>query len=153
MSTSSRIGVVNDDQTITSIYCHFDGYPEGVGATLLEHWTDPAKVRALIALGDISVLREEVGEKHDFDWQLPYFSINAGAKERAALDADPRSKWTMAYGRDRGEKGTRAKKSANLSAFRSLGDNSNAEYTYLFIDGQWNCWDGRHHRIELKVEA
>lgn len=34
MSTRSRIGMINPYGSVSSIYCHFDGYPEGVGKTL-----------------------------------------------------------------------------------------------------------------------
>lgn len=57
MSTRSRIGVLEADGTVTSIYCHFDGYLRGVGATLLESYSDGRKVRALMRRGCISVLR------------------------------------------------------------------------------------------------
>ena len=33
------------------IYCHFDGYPEGVGATLVESYISREKINNLIALG------------------------------------------------------------------------------------------------------
>jgi hypothetical protein len=56
MSTRSRIGIVNEDRSISSIYCHHDGYLSGVGATLARHYQDIGKLRALIALGDISSL-------------------------------------------------------------------------------------------------
>ena len=36
MSTRSYIGKKHNDDTFTAIYCHFDGYPEGVGQTLVD---------------------------------------------------------------------------------------------------------------------
>lgn len=56
MSTRSRIAIENQDETIISIYCHFDGYINGVGKLLKEYYTTQAKVEALIELGDISAL-------------------------------------------------------------------------------------------------
>lgn len=56
MSTRSRIGLLRPDGTIASIYCHFDGYLEGVGKTLRENYASTEKVEQLIALGDLSVL-------------------------------------------------------------------------------------------------
>ena len=58
MSTHSRIGIEEVDGTIRSVYCHFDGYEEHVGALLLKAYTDPNKLRALISLGDLSSLAE-----------------------------------------------------------------------------------------------
>ena len=48
MSTHSRIGILNDDGSVTSVYVHFDGYPSGVGLTLERHWTGEDEIRAMI---------------------------------------------------------------------------------------------------------
>lgn len=57
MATRSRIAIENQDGTVTSIYCHFDGYLDGVGKKLFNHY-DREKTEKLIELGDISVLGE-----------------------------------------------------------------------------------------------
>ena len=57
MSTRSRIAIENQDGTVQSIYCHFDGYIDGVGKTLFNHY-DREKLEKLIVLGDISSLGE-----------------------------------------------------------------------------------------------
>ena len=57
MSTRSRIAIENQDGTVQSIYCHFDGYISGVGKTLFNHY-DREKLEKLIELGDISSLDE-----------------------------------------------------------------------------------------------
>lgn len=64
MSTRSHIGI-KDSRGITGVYCHFDGYPEGVGKTLLENYDTEEKVQALIAEGDMSSLGTTI-EKCDF---------------------------------------------------------------------------------------
>ena len=56
MSTRSRIAIENQNGSVTSVYCHFDGYISGVGKTLKEYYTTQDKVEALIELGDISSL-------------------------------------------------------------------------------------------------
>ena len=118
MSTRSRIARLNNDGSITSIYCHFDGYLDGVGAMLLGHYTTQDKVDALIALGDLSILGETIGEKQDFD----------SARGTAMC---------LAYGRDRGEKGVDAVHSVNHAALLDLVKDSWEEYVYLF-DGGWS---------------
>ena len=103
MSTRSRIGVIrgiaeqdgHQAVIVESIYCHFDGYPEGVGQTLIDHWTDPKKVNRLIALGDLSALGTVIGKKHDFDRHL------IGSRDR---ESPHDMGWCCVYGRDRGEK-------------------------------------------------
>lgn len=59
MSTRCRIGIKNEDGTIRSIYCHFDGYPDGVGQTLLDSYMDVERINKLLDLGDISCLGSE----------------------------------------------------------------------------------------------
>lgn len=70
MGTRSRIGVLESNGSVTSIYCHWDSYVEHHGPILQDHYTSEEKVRALVALGDISILGEELGEKHDFNKRL-----------------------------------------------------------------------------------
>jgi hypothetical protein len=57
MSTRSRIAIENQDGTVTSVYCHFDGYVKGVGKTLFENY-NREKTEQLVALGDLSQLYE-----------------------------------------------------------------------------------------------
>ena len=90
MATRSTIARENADGTFTSIYCHWDGYPENNGRILVNHYQDECKIDQLIKLGDLSSLESEIGSKHDFD-------------------DDSHENWCKAYGRDRGEKNTAAK--------------------------------------------
>lgn len=60
MSTRSFIGIQNLDGTVTGIYCHHDGYLEGVGATLKAHYTTVRQVLDLVALGSLSSLGEDL---------------------------------------------------------------------------------------------
>lgn len=56
MATRSLIGIRNPNGTITYVYCHWDGYPDGVGKTLKESYTDLADVDQLLEGGDMSTL-------------------------------------------------------------------------------------------------
>jgi hypothetical protein len=118
MATRSTIGIVNADSTITSIYCHWDGYPENNGEILVKHYTDPAKIQQLMALGALSSLGEEIGEQHDF---------NSNSQ-----------RYCTAYGRDRGESNVSATTHHSLFYFLNNGE----EFNYLFCDGKWNCYAG-----------
>ncbi len=45
MSTHSYIGIENSDGSITYAYCHFDGYPLGVGADIVDvGWDEASEV-------------------------------------------------------------------------------------------------------------
>jgi hypothetical protein len=59
MSTRSRIGISQEDGSVKSIYCHYDGYPEGVGQTLMQNYTSPVEVMELINKGDLSSLHSQ----------------------------------------------------------------------------------------------
>jgi hypothetical protein len=117
MATRSYIGVRNLDASVDYIYCHFDGYPDGVGATLITHYADMDKVNALLKLGDLSSLGEEIGEQHDFD--------------------SPVKGWCRAYGRDRGESNVSAK---NIGYDELIAD-QNVDYVYIFDGDYWECFD------------
>lgn len=124
MSTRSNIGIENSDDTITAIYCHFDGYVKGVGKTLYEHYNTIDKVNELIALGDISSLGERINPigKHSFD-----------NREKGT---------TVAYHRDRGE-------DFHQYHFKDIQDyvettDFDIDYLYLYKDNEWNvfgCYD------------
>lgn len=56
MATRSIIAVKNDDESYDAIYCHWDGYPDGVGKTLRENYNTLLKAHELIGRGDLSSL-------------------------------------------------------------------------------------------------
>ena len=91
MATRSNIAYRTPEGKIRSVYCHWDGYPEHNGKMLLDNYQDAAKIKALIELGSLSALREEVGEQHPFDrdYKEPELPLT--------------DNWTLAYHRDRGE--------------------------------------------------
>jgi len=59
MGTRSRIGIQNQNGSITSVYCHYDGYPEGVGQELIQNYTSPVEVNELLSKGDMSSLHSK----------------------------------------------------------------------------------------------
>ena len=68
MATRSRIGYVLSDDSIVSVYHHWDGYPEWLGVTLNEHYNEDEKVRELIDGGNMSSCwsdTDDSGEKVD----------------------------------------------------------------------------------------
>lgn len=86
MGTRARIGIENADGTITSIYTHWDGYPDHHWPILKECYNNPDKVKALMDLGDLSVLAEEIGETHNFD-KAPEGVCNAYVRDRGEVEA------------------------------------------------------------------
>ena len=120
MGTHAAIGVQSDQGpfAIESIYCHYDGYLDHVGKTLLKYYNTPKLVRELIALGDISSLGYKIGEKHDFD--------------------NPRSDWCAAYHRDRNEPWS-AVCPITSQSIQDFLDAYGVDYYYIFVEKE-NRW-------------
>ena len=63
MATRSRIAVELLDGTVKSVYCHNDGYPEGVGQDLLNrNFSSTQEVEDFIDEGDRSTVDLSYGE-------------------------------------------------------------------------------------------
>ena len=54
MATRSRIGIQLSDDSILSVYHHWDGYPSWLGRILTTHYNTRDKVAELIDGGDMS---------------------------------------------------------------------------------------------------
>lgn len=121
MSTRSNIAMVNPDgKSATMIYCHWDGYPEHNGRILLEHYTDPQKVKEMIELGDMSVLAPEIGVEHNFD------------------DTYYQSEQCTYYGRDRHEPWDPIKPRKVIPIQEGRWETIlQEEHLYLFMNGVW----------------
>jgi hypothetical protein len=122
MATRSTIAKLNPDGSLTSVYCHWDGYPDGVGATLRQHYTNPSKIDQLLALGDLSVLDAEIGDSNDFENRVEGICLF--------------------YGRDRAETDVAACTHVSIEAW--LVFRSDCEYAYLWNDGreEWETFKG-----------
>lgn len=60
MGTSSSITVKCTDGLWRSVYCHSDGYLEGVGAELLAKFNNQAGAEFLVSDGDLSTIVKNV---------------------------------------------------------------------------------------------
>jgi hypothetical protein len=124
MGTRSMIAIENPhSKAVKSIYCHWDGYLQHNGSLLEKHYSNSPKVNNLIALGDLSSLRPEIGEKHEFsrlDTTLP-------EEEYERLYGD----MCTYYTRDRGEDAP-YKHFSTVKEAAAYYDGSWCEYFYLF---------------------
>jgi hypothetical protein len=136
MGTRSRIGVMHGNKC-KSVYCHWDGYLAHNGAILQEHY-DSAKANHLVALGDLSSLRAEIGEKHAFS------KFDLSKEEVEAFETLTKN-WCTFYGRDREEKGTEFAVDHTFDQFLERVENCDAEYYYIMRDGVWYCGVNRDH--------
>ena len=115
MATRSNIAMKTLEGKIVSVYCHWDGYVANNGKILLENYTDIDKIEALVALGSISSLGEQIGDKQDF------------------MDRDTqKDEWTLFYSRDRGEE-------LSIQEYASIPDwiDDMEEYAYLWNGQEW----------------
>lgn len=124
MATRSYIGKRLPNGDIRASYCHWDGYPEHNGRILVQHYRDDAKVDELIALGALSILGPEIGEKQDFN--------------------KPTEGWCLAYARDRGEK------HQGPGLFRNVRElTGDVDYVYIWDGADWHCYND-NKLIDLK---
>jgi hypothetical protein len=119
MATRSTIARLIDGE-VQSIYCHYDGYPSGLGVTLREHYTSEDKIEDLFHLGDLSYLTDDIGVKHDF---------NA-----------PTKGYTLAYGRDRGEVGVGSLIHDTQADWVDYRREQWCEYGYLWTGYEWETY-------------
>lgn len=62
MSTSARIAKREDDGTVRSVYCHYDGYPSYAGKLLRHYYTDPEIVDIVMNFGNFDALEQHVSD-------------------------------------------------------------------------------------------
>jgi len=128
MGTRSRIAVMHGS-VCKSVYCHWDGYLDNNGRILQEYY-DSAKANNLVALGDLSSLRPNIGEKHAFS------QFDLTTEEREQYELAHGDSCTF-YGRDRGEEGCDFKVAHTFEEFLEQVNHCGAEYYYVMKDGVW----------------
>ena len=115
MATRSRIGIQLSDDSILSVYHHWDGYPQWLGRILNTHYNSREQAAELIDGGDMSSCwNDTVWGKDRTDGQKygPEYYSQRGE------DCPPR------YDETREE-------------FLSNGE----EYSYVFTSAGWVCYD------------
>jgi hypothetical protein len=113
-----------NSKAVKSIYCHWDGYLEHNGSILNKHYSASPKVNQLIAGGDLSSLRPNIGVKHAFG------TIGMTKEEQEAYEAEHGDSCTY-YTRDRGEDAP-YKHFNSVKEAQAYYDGSWCEYFYLF---------------------
>ena len=154
MGTRSMIAIqVMDSTRIKSIYCHWDGYLQHNGSILNKHYQASPKVNQLIAGGDLSSLRPEIGVQHAFS------TIGMTKEEQEAHEALHADSCTY-YTRDRGEDAP-FKSFNNIKEALAYYDGSWCEYFYLFkynAQGEPRGWfyrtreDGRWKSVKTAMK-
>lgn len=146
MATRSAIAVKNLDGTVTSVYCHSDGYPSHNGALLLNHYNDLEKAQNIVALGGVSFLDENIAPINEFD--NPRYGWRSSDKVKHSFDTPQKGVSTF-YHRDRGEE-LEIYTHQNEDDFISFwkGD---VDYLYLWKDDKWHV-DGSELTKEMTID-
>jgi len=123
MGTPCTIGIKMVNGSVRAIRCNYDGYIAGAGAILGGWYTDAAKVEALLALGELSQLAEELAACVAYyrDRHEPMRS----AKRFASVEDYQRT---------------------------AKGEMS-ADYLYLYDNGRWSVYGLYHEPDWIRVEV
>lgn len=117
MATRSRIGIQLSDESVLSVYHHWDGYPEWLGRILRTHYNTREKIAELIDGGDMSSCWSEMR------W------TNEGAEKVKEYGPE--------YYSDRGEN-CPPRHDDNIYDYLAEGE----EYAYIFtLKDEWVCYD------------
>jgi len=117
MGTRSRIGIQLQDDSILSVYCHYDGYPEFNGRVLRDNYNTVEKVKELIDGGNMSCTWTNA------DWN------NETMPEMGAL-----------YYTSRGESMESNAPRYDDDLFEFLKKENNEEYAYIWsVNNKWVC--------------
>ena len=112
MATRSRIGIQLADESILSVYHHWDGYPSWLGRILKTHYNSKELAAELIDGGDMSSAWTNAGFNNETVAQGPLYYSQRGD------DCPPRI-------------------DKNLKVFLAFGE----EYSYIFRNGEWVCYN------------
>ena len=119
MGTRSRIGIQLKDDSILSVYHHWDGYPEWLGRTLKTHYNSRDLASELIDGGDMSTC-----------WTDDHFRNSDGKIEKKA-------EYGPQYYSERGES---CPPRLDDSVFEYLDKKNNEEYAYIWtVNNRWVC--------------
>ena len=127
MGTRSRIGIQLKDDSILSVYCHWDGYPSFNGKVLREFYNTKEKASELINGGDCSSIWTKdrwTGKK-----VAKYVNENIEAAE-----------YGPQYYTQRGESIDDNAPRYDESIFDFLEKENNEEYAYIWtVNNKWVC--------------
>tara|TARA_X000000950_G_C13858462_1_gene637640 strand:- start:840 stop:1277 length:438 start_codon:yes stop_codon:yes gene_type:complete len=123
MATRARVGIQLSDQSILSVYHHWDGYPQWLGRILTTHYNSKDKASELIDGGDMS--SAWTNERWTGKELAPYVREIKETEE-----------YGPQYYSQRGED-CPPRLDDNVIEFLSDGE----EFAYIFRNGEWICYN------------
>lgn len=154
MGTRSRIGIKLSDDSILSVYHHYDSYPSWLGRHLVEHFNTKDKVSDLIDGGDMSVCYSTDTWNSNFIYQTILRSDGTTQKEPVKnLDGSymkdvQKETPSPLYYSERGED-CPPRLDSGLSEFLDNGE----EYAYVFENGSWVAYDLHQFQDDQEPEV
>ncbi len=135
MGTRSVIGREQNDGSIRTVFCFLDGWPEGVGRTLLDHYQDPEKIDSLLELGPLSSIGASPENPlcHNRVASMSLKGLRDG-QDYAPVQRALREKCITAAG---GPLGGEHYNSETMDELREKLRNGDAKYLYLWGEGGW----------------
>ncbi len=126
MATRSRIGIQLSDDSILSVYHHWDGYPSWLGRILSTHYNSRSKVEELIDGGDMSTCWTK--ERWTGEELAPYVKQIKEVEE---------------YGPQHySQRGENCPPRLDNNIIEYLDKDNGEEYAYVYTrDGEWKCFD------------
>ena len=154
MGTRSRIGIKLSDGSILSAYHHWDSYPQWLGVKLVENFNSYEKASDLIDGGDMSVcfttqtfqsemMKQEVIQP-DGSTKFEYIKDSDGNYVYTKVKAEPSPQYYSERGED-----CPPRLDSDLFEFLSDGE----EYSYIFEDGFWTCYDMHQYEDDQEPEV
>ena len=124
MATRSRIGIQLSDNSVLSVYHHWDGYPQWLGRILKTHYNTKEKVADLIDGGDMS--SAWTNERWD-----------PKPNEFGGHVCEETTEYGPQYYSQRGED---CPPRLDDSIFKYLDKDNNEEYAYVWtVNDKWVC--------------
>ena len=110
MATRATIGYLNPDDSITTTYNHYDGYPESLGVALNKQYSTDEKAKEIANMGYVSFVDPETGDIEannqesprtvgggdDLVSTLQYFKDQASEGDYAYLWVPQNEEWMFA---------------------------------------------------------
>ena len=134
MGTRSRIGYELPDHSVVSVYCHWDGYVEGNGRILVEHYQDREAVKELIDGGSMSSLRTTKTWESEIMKDRNDYVLDENGQIQYTHSREPQP----LYHTERGE--VLSVQHTSFDDFCS--DMCGEEFVYLYdLNGNWKAWE------------
>ena len=132
MATRGQIGMLLEDGSVLAVYSHWDNYPDGTGAKLVQCYNTKEQVADLIDGGSISTVMAKSG------W-----------------DGTPFEQETVLYYSERGDQDTEPNQLENVDEFYTYTRQCDGEFAYLFdqVTNTWSCYNtGNYDFVDLYPE-